>query len=170
MNEIWKDVKGYEGLYQISNLGNVKSLDRYIEKFAFDKKIKMKSKSKQLKIRRNEIDYLSVILSKDGVCKGFGLAKLVAEHFIDNPDNCKCVNYKDGNKLNCAADNLEWGKHSVNTTLNKRVKISKDDFVKEFSSKKECCDFFGCTHTVLNYNRKLFGNKFKFRGYFVELN
>lgn len=170
MKEIWKDVEGYEGYYRISNFGSVIGLDRVFEKIFFDKKVKVKLTGVPLKTTSKKEKIITVTLSKNGLCEKVNLARLVAKHFVDNPNNFKCISHKDGNKLNCRADNLEWGKHPVNNTLKKSVRISKDGFVKEFNSKQECCDFFDCTHRCLNYRRKLFGNKFDFKGYLVELN
>jgi len=97
--EIWKDIKGYEGLYQISNLGNVKSLFRY---------------KKTLKpfFRKQ---YFSVNLSKNNNFKTFTVHRLVAENFIINPENKLQVNHIDGNKLNNNIDNLEWNTAKENT-------------------------------------------------------
>lgn len=170
IEEIWKDVKGYEGLYQVSNLGRVRRLPRSFDRVIFDKQMRVDLIRKVLKINRKRKKYKAVYLLKNDQGNQFSLAKLVAEHFVDNPNNFKCVFHKDGNKSNCCADNLVWGKHPVNETLKKPVRITKDDFVKEFDSKKECCDFFNCTYRCLNYRRDLFGDKFEFRGYMVELN
>ena len=100
MKEEWRDIKGYEGKYQISNMGNVVSL-----------KYHRGESSKQLKPRypkppHNEYGY--VVLSKDNKVQHFYLHRLVAEHFISNPENKPYVNHKDGNKHNNNVDNLEW--------------------------------------------------------------
>lgn len=91
MDEIWKDIEGYEGLYQVSNLGNVYSC-------------KYKKIFKPC-IRRK---YFSVILSKNKVIKNCYVHRLVAAAFIPNPDNKPQVNHKDLNKLNNELSNLEW--------------------------------------------------------------
>lgn len=105
--EIWKDIKGYEGKYQVSNLGYVKSLmmwtgDRYIRR------------DKILRGLLNKNGYLYVSLSKDGKVERFKVNRLVAEAFIDNPYNLPITNHKDGNKLNNVTDNLEWCTYSDN--------------------------------------------------------
>lgn len=91
--EIWKPVVGYEGHYQVSNCGRVKSIK-------FGKEIIMKQN-----IRRG---YYYVNLYKNGILKTYQVHRLVAEAFLDNPDNLPCVNHKDENKLNNNVDNLEW--------------------------------------------------------------
>lgn len=89
--EIWKDITGYEGLYQISNLGDLRNIKFY-------RKIKpYKHKG-----------YLRVALCKNNHCIHFYVHRLVAQEFILNPENKPEVNHKDGNKLNNCVDNLEW--------------------------------------------------------------
>lgn len=105
--EIWKDIKGYKNLYQVSNLGNVRSLDR-IRKNGKEPNRKYLQKSKLLKPAIQNVGYKFVVLSKNGKRKGFRVHRLVAEAFIDNPNNYDCVNHKDENKLNNNVSNLEW--------------------------------------------------------------
>ena len=100
--EIWKDIKGYEGLYQVSNLGRVKSLNGYHRKEII------------LKLRNNLYGYLTIGLSKNNISKRYKVHRLVAETFIPNPNNYEQVNHKDGNKLNNCIDNLEWCNRSYN--------------------------------------------------------
>ena len=105
MNEIWKDVKGYEGLYQVSNLGNVKSLKRVVpHKMTGSRTIP----EKILKLISDGSGYLYVSLSKDGKKKNPKVHRLVAESFIPNPDNLPQVNHIDEDKSNNRVDNLEW--------------------------------------------------------------
>lgn len=99
MNEIWKDIQGYEGLYQVSNLGNIKSMARS-HKFG-----KLKEKIKNLNPIRN--GYLQVCLCKDGKKKPFMVHRLVAKHFLKNFDKDLDVNHKDCNKKNNNVNNLE---------------------------------------------------------------
>lgn len=92
--EIWKDIDGYDGLYQISNLGNVRSL-----KFG---------KIKLLKQINDKYGYKKVDLYKDRKTKTCKIHRLVAQAFIPNPNNLPEVNHKDENKSNNCVDNLEW--------------------------------------------------------------
>lgn len=116
MKEIWKDIEGYFGLYQISTHGNVKSL-----KFG---------KEKILKPTKNKYGYLQVGLSKDGKLKIYKVHRLVAENFIENPKNLEQINHRDEDKTNNHVTNLEWctPKQNINYgTHNQRVaeKLSK---------------------------------------------
>lgn len=104
--EIWKDIKGYEGLYQVSNLGRVKSLDRIVKDNTKDRYQKLKGCI--LKSTSNGNDYQVVYLTKNSKRKNYYVHRLVAEYFIANPNNYKQVNHKDLNKHNNSVDNLEW--------------------------------------------------------------
>jgi hypothetical protein len=92
MTEIWKDIKGYENLYQVSNFGNVKSLRNNIT----------------LKPNVKKNGYYRVSLSKNGKVKESNIHYLVASTFIENPESKPTVNHKDLNKLNNCVTNLEW--------------------------------------------------------------
>ena len=105
MEEIWKDIPGYEGYYQASNLGNIKSLPKF--KKIFENK-KYKTKTKILCVEKNSRGYNRVWLIKNGERKRFFVHRLIAETFIPNPENKPCVNHIDCNIENNKADNLEW--------------------------------------------------------------
>lgn len=114
--EEWKDIKGYEGIYQISNFGNVKSLER-TAKTRYPG-ITYTIKEKIRKITYNESGYALVVLSKDGKNKTFLVHRLVADAFVNNPDKdvFTLVNHKDENKHNNCCDNLEWCTATYNNT------------------------------------------------------
>lgn len=111
--EIWKDIIGYEGYYQVSNLGNVRSLDR------FDGVHKRDGKIIRPNLKAN--GYLQVGLRKHSERKWFGLHRLVAIHFIENPYNKPQVNHIDGNKQNNTVNNLEWVTGKENQTHAKKL-------------------------------------------------
>ena len=97
MDEVWKDIEGYEGLYQVSNTGQVKSLN-----------YKGRGVVKLLKQAINHNGYNYVILYKNGKTKHYSVHRLVALAFIPNPDNLPIVNHKDENPSNNNVNNLEW--------------------------------------------------------------
>lgn len=98
MQEIWKDIPGYEGLYQISNLGRVKS---YMERAKVPGEI-----IKATATMKN--GYHTTSLYKNGKTVTKLIHRMVAEAFVDNPYGYKEINHKDENKNNNCADNLEW--------------------------------------------------------------
>lgn len=98
--EIWKDIYEFEGYYQVSNFGNIRSLDR------FDGVNYRKGQLIKPILKYN--GYLQVGLRKNNKRKYFSIHRLVAIHFIDNPDNKKQVNHIDCNKQNNKVNNLEW--------------------------------------------------------------
>ena len=104
--EIWKDIKDYEGLYQVSNLGRVKSLDRIVKDTTKDRTQTLKGR--EIKTTDNGNGYKLVCLTKNSIRKNKYVHRLVAETFIPNPDNLKEVNHKDLNKNNNSVCNLEW--------------------------------------------------------------
>lgn len=97
MEEVWKDIKGYEGKYQVSNLGRVKSFPK-----------KTYSKERILTPIVNVDGYYVVDLCKDGNAKRYRINRLVAEAFIPNPDGLPQVGHKDETKTNNNVNNLEW--------------------------------------------------------------
>jgi len=110
--EIWKPILGYVGFYEVSNFGNVKSLER---------KAKRKNnsffieKEKVLKINTSN-RYGAVKLCKLGNVVRYSVHRLVATAFLPNAENKSQVNHIDGNKLNNHVDNLEWNTHQENST------------------------------------------------------
>lgn len=125
MKEIWKDIRNYEGLYQVSNLGRVRSLDRTITYMNGRKRF---VKGTILTPAYDTRKYLFVGLSNNGIKHYFRINRLVAEAFIPNQLNLSQVNHKDENKDNNSVENLEWcdSKYNCNYgTRNKRVSKSK---------------------------------------------
>lgn len=122
MEEIWRDIKGYEDLYQVSNLGRVKSLDRYI--YYTNGRIRL-YRGQILKTAKDTHGYLKITLCKDTKHTTCLIHRLVAEAFIQNLNNLPQVNHKDEfAKDNNCVDNLEWVtcKENINYgTHNKRM-------------------------------------------------
>lgn len=113
MQEIWKDVVGFEGYYKVSNLGNVLSLRRKY------------SGEHLMSPSLDSLGYAVVCLRKNGYKGNKKVHRLVAEAFIPNTDNLPQINHKDENKANNRVDNLEWCdcKYNVNygTAIQRRV-------------------------------------------------
>lgn len=115
MEEIWKDIGGYEGLYQVSNTGKVRSLDRIINAptifgdatHALKKGQILKGRYSKTK-QKGYINYPRVVLRKNGETKQFCIHKLVADAFIPNKNNKPQVDHIDGNPLNNCVENLRW--------------------------------------------------------------
>ena len=112
--EIWKEVIGFEGYYQVSNLGNVKSLERYSSVRNHPQFNRVYLKEKILKGRPNQKNYLKVVLYKDTVKKSMFVHRLVCMAFLNNEDNLPSVNHIDENPKNNKLDNLEWCTNKYN--------------------------------------------------------
>lgn len=115
-NEIWKDIEEYEGLYQISSLGNVISLDRYVKRWCYksNKNVNHFVRGVVKKGWIKDNGYLAVKLHNDGSYKSFYIHRLVAKAFIHNPNNKPQVNHKNGIKDDNRMVNLEWVNNSEN--------------------------------------------------------
>ena len=114
MEEIWKDISGYEGLYQVSSCGRVKALSRV----SVDSLGRSTLRGEKMLVANasKQTGYPTVSLSKDGVVKYYNVHRLVAEAFIPNPNNLPCVNHKDESRDNNNVDNLEWCTYGYNNT------------------------------------------------------
>ena len=124
MSEEWRDIKGYEGVYQISNLGHIKRIrcakgrERIIKGFLTKKR------------------YLKVTLHKDGIRKDYLVHRLVAETFIPNPQNKPCVDHIDTDKLNNKVENLRWCTYQENN-LNELTREAYSRTMKERRKRRE---------------------------------
>ena len=120
--EIWKDIKGYEGLYQVSNLGRVKSLN-----------YRHTGKERILKAYDNGKGYLQVHLYKDGNKEHPLVHRLVATAFVENTEGYTELNHKDEDKTNNCAENLEYCSRSYNLSYNGRAKKVGKKVAKKLS-------------------------------------
>lgn len=157
MEEIWKDIKDYEGLYQVSNLGRVRKL--------------LPTKTILLKLRLEK--YVRVSLRKNGIRKRFSVHRLVAISFIPNPHNKPCVNHKDCNTSHNNVDNLEWCTYKENTayaiklgrmhyekliakallhiesTKKKIIVLKNNQVIKQYDSMKQASKILNKDHKVI---------------------
>lgn len=125
MAEIWRDVQGYEGLYEVSNLGNVRSLPRAT------------TRGKTITKNNSGRGYLQVVLYKNGKSKTHLVHRLVAQAFVPNPFNFSTVNHKDEQKNNNRFDNLEWCTIQYNLSYNnlhKRRGLPKYRAVNQYTT------------------------------------
>ena len=122
MKEVWKACPDYEGLYEVSNLGRIRSVDRIVLRNGNP----MKLKGKVLTTTKQWSGHLNVCVCKNGVCKNIRLHRFIARAFIPNPLNLPEVNHKDENPANNRANNLEWCDHKYNmnygTIIERRLK------------------------------------------------
>lgn len=116
MEEIWKDIPGYEGYYQVSNTGRVRCVERIVPHNQKDGSCVMrKLKPRIIKLDNNTNNYFIVRLHKCGHVKTITVHRLVALMFIPNPLKKRTINHKDGNRQNNNVNNLEWCTHSENS-------------------------------------------------------
>jgi len=115
--EEWRDIEGYEGYYQVSCFGKIRSCDREVNRLEYKTKKwgkrKVLSQNKELQ-QSKKLNYKIVSLYKNGVGKSLLVHRLVGKAFLSNSDNKPQINHKDGNKLNNHASNLEWVTMSEN--------------------------------------------------------
>ena len=121
MEEVWKDIPGYEGLYQASNLGKIRSLDKLTKGGnQYGCQFITKKRGRILKEYFNKSGYKQVTLVVNNKAKRFILHRLVAKTFIPNPNNLPQINHKDEDKTNNCAKNLEWCTCSYNINYGSR--------------------------------------------------
>lgn len=135
VEEIWKDIAGYEGLYQVSNLGRVKSLAKLCGH---------RPKGETILNIQDIRGYKRVTLCKDNKLKKFQIHRLVGLAFIENPENKPCINHKDENKANNNVDNLEWVTWKENTNyghcIEKFSKKTKKTIQEKCGQKVKCAE------------------------------
>lgn len=121
MKEIWKPIKGYEGYYEVSNLGNLRSMERIVKCNGYPKQ----TKTSLLLPLIDRQGYYYIQLHKEGKVKTFKVHRLVAMAFLPNDNHYKYINHKDENKGNNCVENLEWctAKYNINygTGIQRRV-------------------------------------------------
>ena len=178
--EIWRPIKGYEGLYEASNLGNVRSVDRVI---VYSNGRKHFLKGKILKPVKNQEGYLFLWLFKDSKRKTFKVHRIIMNTFVPNPSNLPQINHKDEDKTNNCVDNLEWcdAKYNINYgTRTEKVAIKKsksvlqidantEKIIAEYSSATEagmnfCFGQRNISNCCLGKRKTAYGFKWKYKG------
>lgn len=147
IKEIWKPIVGYEGYYEISNIGRVRSLrrtlaNRYGKNFTIQERI--------MRLDNDKDGYKKVLLAKNGINKQMFVHRLVAQAFIPNPNNYPQINHKDECQFNNRVENLEWctnkyncnyGTRNIRHTLKRSNPVLQYDlqgnFIKRFPSARE---------------------------------
>jgi hypothetical protein len=181
MTEVWKDIEGYEGLYQVSNFGRVKSCEKMVVHFRGGFR---KLKEKVRKLSKDSDGYLILDLHKDGVGKFKKVYRLVANAFLENNSNKSQVNHINGIKHDNKIDNLEWctnsenQKHAFSIGL-KLPQINNEkcvmmfnkngsQFIMEFTSISKASKFLGCngsdiTSTLKGRQKSVRNHTFKYK-------
>jgi hypothetical protein len=170
LNEIWKAVKGFEGKYEVSNLGNLRSLNHR----------GMKGVVRNMKPRENDHGYYyTSLMTLDNKRQTKYIHRIVAEQFCDNPENKLTVNHKDENKSNNAAANLEWLTAAENNSYGSRTTrtekpvvafhpISKHTIYFKSIREAEKMGFSGCRISIAANGRNNTKEHKGYRWYFLN--
>lgn len=176
MSEEWRPVVGYEGLYEVSNTGQVRSLDMYVKCRYGNYRL---HKGKVLSPVKDKKGYLKVVLCCNGKCKTIKVHRLIAQAFLLNPDNLPQVNHKDEDKTNNCVENLEWCTAKYNNNYGTRkdkvretaikngycTGLSKEEYIKEYREKnREKIREYRKEYAQKYYQK----NKDKARSYYQE--
>lgn len=179
MEEIWKEIDGYEGYFEVSNLGNFRSKDRIIR---YKQNGMRLYPGKSLKTDSGVEGYQRITLMKEGIKQRYMCHRLVAQMFIPNPENKPFVNHINGIKYDNRACNLEWCTQSENEihsvkylgntmkgkTYPKRVWLIEGDKSIMFDSISKLLEYIGCgciegVNKAIRANRTYHGYKLSFQ-------
>jgi hypothetical protein len=179
VNEIWKDINGYEKLYQISNLGRVKSCSKEICHFRGGKRI-LKEKLRKLVIDKD--GYCIVDLYKNGIGKMMKVHRLVGIAFLNIHEGKNLINHINGQKNDNRLENLEWCNASENMfhafsiglkmpQINNEIPIimydkKSKDLIMEFNSISKASRYLGCGRSEVSANLK--NRQKSVRGYYFN--
>ncbi len=141
---MWKNIKGYGGIYQVSDEGEVRSLN-----------YRNTGRVQVLKPNKNNCGYLLVTLYKNGKRKSFSVHRLVAEAFLPNPDNLPEINHKDENKANNCASNLEWCDRKYNANFGTGIERSAKNHLKPVKQFDLRGNFIQDFPSIIEVQRKL---------------
>ena len=168
MEEIWKCIEGYEGYFEVSNMGNFRSKDRIIK---YKSNGLRNYPGKSLKTETIVEGYQRIVLMKDGIKRRYMCHRLVAQTFIPNGDNKPFVNHINGNKADNRVNNLEWctqsenelhsfrilGNNMTNKTYPKRIKCIETDTI--FASMSKCVQVIGESACIEGLKKAIKANR-----------
>jgi hypothetical protein len=165
--EIWKPVKGFEQGYEVSVIGEIRSINRRV---SYSNGHGRLISERQIKPRQNNRGYLTLRLSKDGRTYTKCVHRLKAEAFIPNPFNRRFVNHKNGDKLDNRLENLEWVTHAQNIrhaynyglcdTVSMQKRVVDKCTGRKFQSAKQAADYYQIPYsTCKNYLNGNRGNR-----------
>lgn len=147
MKEEWRDVVGFEGLYEVSNTGKIRSLDQYVRVNLRGIETVRFQRGREISPLLGKNGYYSIVLCKNGIHTRTTFHRVVATAFLPNPENKRTVNHKNGIKTDNNVDNLEWATdaenicHAYGSRLNRHKKpllqIKNGSVVNEFESAVE---------------------------------
>lgn len=179
MNEIWRSIPGFDGLYEISSFGRVKSLSHSI--VTNNGRVRTFSE-RIMKQGKMTSGYNFVVLTKNKKSKNYSVHRLVAKTFIENTNDYMDVNHKDGNKQNNCVENLEWCtrsenlKHAIRIGLVKnqckicrKVTVKCGEKITVFETMKDCAAFFGFKNSWLHNRIRKHGLTFIYNNYEINV-
>lgn len=144
--EIWKEITGFEGVYEISNEGRLRSKDRLIKHWRGTLR---KYKGSLKKTRMNRMGYMHCNLKHNGERFDFRVHRLVADAFLENKENKPCVNHLNGIKTDNRVENLEWCNYEENT-----IHATKTRLIKTKLTDKEAIEISNSNLTIRELGQK----------------